>query len=1053
MTNRQMSFLSGALFVLLGASLMWGQVTTATILGRVQDQTGAVVPGVSVTARNVNTGLSRTVVSNEQGRYQVLSLPPGNYEVQGEMAGFQKAIRRGIELTVGREAVVNLALAVGEVTEQVVVIGEAPLVETTRAEMAGLVGQQQIQDLPLNGRSLDQLVYLEPGIVPMKTQSGSINVGFAGHIQSGGARMDANVFLLDGTDANDFVGATPGSVSGNFLGADTVREFKVLRHNYSAEFGRAAGSVISQVSRSGTNSLHGNLFAFHRNDNMDARNFFDPLKGPPEFKRNQFGGSAGGPIIRDRTFFFGSAEILRERLGLSVISFWPNAAARAGFLPNPRTGELEPVGIDPQVRPFLNVLPLPNGRDFGDGTGEFLSAFSQPTDEEFYMGRIDHRFSDAHAIFGRYTLHNSILTRARPHPSFAEGQMYRGQYVTLEDTYTFSPSMINVLRFGFTRTSPALFSQEEQAFDPSLLFLDGVNHMGTILFTGRSGAGTGALSEFGPYFNISFKDQPQTNIQNMFQVSDSVSYVTGRHLLKFGFNFQRFQHNVFGNVQWYGNWRFGSIRDFLGNKPLRFEAHTPESDPDRGWRQNLVGVFAQDDMQLARNLTMNLGVRWEFTTVPSEVHGEIANLIDVNKDTGKTLGVLWDSNLRNVAPRFGLSWDVTGDGRTAVRLGLGMFHNMGIGRSWERFARQAGPGLTLAQIEGAALDFSFPRAPARALQNVPSTSNRFTHLDLEGMVPTMLHWNFTLAQELMTGTVVEAAYVGSHGYHLRRLREGNDSLPTQVDGRPFMPVVRQRRNRALGQTDYFTQDSISNYNSLQVSVRRRFQSGFQFQGSYTLAKSVDDNSAVASGESRAGGSNKTQIPDDRTADRGRSNFDIRQRAVFNFIYELPSPGQGIARHLFGGWRTSNIITFSDGYPLNMLLPFARSRSFALSDRPDLAPGRSNDPVLGGPDQYFDPTAFVLQPAGFFGNVGRNTVTGPGLATWDFSLGKVLPLPLNEVSQIEFKAEFFNVLNHANFSFPALNIFNSDGSRNGQAGRITETGTTSRQIQLGLRFTF
>ena len=230
---------------------MWGQVTTATILGRVQDQTGAVVPGVSVTARNVNTGLSRTVVSNEQGRYQVLSLPPGNYEVQGEMAGFQQVIRRGIELTVGREAVVNLALAVGEVTEQVVVIGEAPLVETTRAEMAGLVGQQQIQDLPLNGRSLDQLVYLEPGIVPMKTQSGSINVGFAGHIQSGGARQDANVFLMDGTDVNDFVGATPGSVTGNFLGADAIREFKVLRHNYSAEYGRAAGSVVSQVTRSG----------------------------------------------------------------------------------------------------------------------------------------------------------------------------------------------------------------------------------------------------------------------------------------------------------------------------------------------------------------------------------------------------------------------------------------------------------------------------------------------------------------------------------------------------------------------------------------------------------------------------------------------------------------------------------------------------------------------------------------------------------------------------------------------------------------------------------
>jgi len=402
---------------------------------------------------------------------------------------------------------------------------------------------------------------------------------------------------------------------------------------------------------------------------------------------------------------------------------------------------------------------------------------------------------------------------------------------------------------------------------------------------------------------------------------------------------------------------------------------------------------------------------------------------------------------------LGLSWNVNGDGKTAVRLGLGMFHNMMIGRAWERFARQAGPDLVLAEIEGAALNFPFPRAPLSALQNVPATATRFTHLDPEAMVPTMLHWNFGVEREVMAGTVVSADYVASHGYHLRRLREGNEALIAQsADGRPYIPV-RRRRNPALGRVDFFTQDGISNYNSLQMSVRRRFQSGFQFQGSYTFAKSVDDNSNVASGEAQQGGKNTPQIPDDRSADRARSNFDIRQRAVFNFIYELPSPGQGLARHLFGGWRTSNIITLSTGYALNVSLPFAQSRSFAVADRPDLAPGRSNDPVLGGPDQYFDTSAFVLQPLGYFGNLGRNTVTGPGLATWDFSLGKAVPVPFNEESKIEFRAEFFNLLNHANFSFPALNIFNANGTRIGSAGRISQTATSARQIQLGLRFLF
>jgi hypothetical protein len=351
------------------------------------------------------------------------------------------------------------------------------------------------------------------------------------------------------------------------------------------------------------------------------------------------------------------------------------------------------------------------------------------------------------------------------------------------------------------------------------------------------------------------------------------------------------------------------------------------------------------------------------------------------------------------------------------------------------------------------------------LQNVSASDNRFVHLETAAQVPTLVHWNFTLAQELLAGTVVEAAYVGSHGYNLRTLGEGNDALvcyttaecqaidPGHVhpaEGRPYVPV-RRRKNVNLGRVDYFTQDANSNYHSLQMSVKKRFQGGFQFGSAYTLAKSVDDNSAVATAEAQNGGRNVLQLPADRSMDRGRSNFDMRHRLVFNFLYELPGPSQGLGRLLFGGWRTSNIVTLSDGVPVNIGLSHAQSRGFGRADRPDLAPGASNDPVLGGPDQYYDPTAFVLQPAGLFGNLGRNTVTGPGLASWDFSLQKAVSL--GEESEVQFKVEFFNLLNHANFQYPAQNVINSDGTPVGSAGRITSTVTSARQIQLGLKFLF
>ena len=688
MAKRMFSFSVILVCVVACSPIVLAQATTATVSGIVEDATGGILPGASVTVRNLDTGITRTALTDDEGRYYAPNLTLGNYEVQAELEGFKTEVRTGIRLTVGRDAIVDFTLDVGEITERVEVRGEAPLVETTKSVVAGLVDEKTITELPLNGRSFDQLALLHPGVVGSRESGkGNILVGLATFFSVSGARPNQNSYLLDGTDINNLLDQ-PGSVAGVLLGVDAVREFQIMTANYSAEFGRAAGGIISAATKSGTNEFHGTAFIFHRNDNLDARNFFD-LSDTPEFKRNQFGFAAGGPIVENKTFFFGTYEGLRDRLGVTRSSITPNAAARQGFLPlDPQNPDvLTDVGLDPRIQPYLELYPLPNGVDFEDGTGFFGFSESQTTDVDFFQIRIDHTFSESDSFFGRYTFDDGTLVRPVAFPKFRSTQKTRSQYLTLEHQHLFSPTLFNVFRFGFVRTFMLQTDAIDESVPSSLTFIPG-RPIGDIVVSGLSLNGSDFLV-------------PRRNLQNLFEVADGVTYSKGRHSVKFGFAFKRFQANVIQDLFRRGRYIFTSLRNFLNANPLLFISMFLETDSVRGFRQSLFGFYVQDDMKVSSNLTLNLGLRYEFVTKPSEQNGKEAHLPSIDAPSTVVGDILLrNPSLKNFAPRVGFAWDPFGDGKTSIRGGGGIFYEQILPKLYFIGAAQVFPFFKFSAIPG-----------------------------------------------------------------------------------------------------------------------------------------------------------------------------------------------------------------------------------------------------------------------------------------------------------------------------------------------------------------
>jgi hypothetical protein len=1017
--------------------------TTSTITGRVVDGSGAVLPGVTVTARNLDTSVVRASVTGADGRYTLALLPVGRYELRAELDGFKPLIREGIETSVAETLAVDLELQVGAVAEEVRVVGGATPVNTSTSELSFLVSGKALEALPLNGRNYTDLALLQPGVVAYPNRDGGSVVAHGLGMSVNGQDPRANVYLLDGTLLNDFTNGPASSAAGTALGLETVREFRVETNAYSAEFGRNAGGQVNVLTKSGTNQLNGSTYYFHRNDALDARNFFDS-QGKPDFYRHQFGVTAGGPLDPDRLFYFFGYEGLQEKLGRTISTFVPDDNARQGFIPNPAVpGSLLNVGVNPAVAPYLNEYPRANGPSTGGGIAQYTFGFDQRVNQNYAQGRIDYNMTPSQQLFARFTFDDGDQDLPTDYPQFPRVFLSRNQFFTSEHRWALSSATLNTFRLGFSRTRIGQ-NVEANTSTPLQPFVTG-RLVGDI--------DVGGLQRFGPQ---SSGDLRVT--QNVFALHQNLVHTRGSHLIKAGSLVEYYQMNLFNPTFSLGIYNFPNLRAFLENRPAQFIGLTPDGELDRYWRSTLLGAYVQDEWQLSPRLSVNGGIRLEWATEPSEKYGRDVALPNL-MDRQPTIGQLYDNPGANVSPRGGFAWNVTGDGRTSLRGGYGLYYNTN--NQQNLIVTITNPPFTPRPV------IANPTFPSPPFDRAGAISIRPIQFDLE--YPRIHVWNVSAQRELPWQTVATVSYAGSRGKHLLRSNDVNTAAPTYLaDGTPFFPAGSPRQNTAFSTIELKSSDGDSWYKAVIVDLRRRFADGFAIQSSYTWSKSEDTTQASTFFSDATNGTT-TAFPE-FIADynKGLSDFDVRHNWVLNLTWEIPfARGMtGVSKALLDGWQLSSIAQVRAGNPLTVFVSGNRSRSQwapALGpgigrDRASFAPGRSAaDAVVGRPEQWFDATAFATPPAGTFGNTGRGEFEGPDLRTLDLSMTKSARWDrLGDGSRVEFRIEAFNVLNRANFAPPNLSVYAGAADVEPPLpnfGRIRSTVTSSRQIQLGMRVVF
>ncbi|HEX4543312.1 MAG TPA: carboxypeptidase-like regulatory domain-containing protein [Candidatus Acidoferrum sp.] len=1053
---------------------------SASITGIVSDSSGAPVPSAAIKAKNLETGAVRSSTTDDSGRYLALSLPVGEYEVSAAKAGFQDAVRSGIHLVVGQEATVDLHLQVGTVSAQVTVTGDAPIVNISTTDISGLVGEQQTKDLPLNGRSYDLLLPLNPGVVNftwMKTGGTGISNSTTGNnFAVSGNRPQQNLFLLNGVE---FTGAAennmqPGGTSGMLLGVEAVREFNVLRDSYGAEFGKHPGGQVVIVTQSGTNQWHGTAFEFLRNNALDAANFFDQGSAPP-FQRNQFGASLGGPVHAGKTFFFGNYEGFRQNLHQTSAAFVPDLTSRANAAPS--------------VQPLLNLWPTPSPNDLDfSGIAEVFSSPRQTIREDFGTARVDHIFSTRDTLASSYTIDDGRDFTATPLDPFSSDVVtLREQVFTLEETHVFSPALLNSARVGFSRAG-YFFTGEPTPGTPAASvpgFLVG-HPVGAVVVGGSAASNPTAqvgLAGSNNGSNLSIA-------RNLYTFEDHLSLTRGRHQLEFGAWFQRFQSNEIIALSQFGQATFTSLKTFLSGTTSSF-LFDP-SPTEMNWRSLFGAWYAQDTFHMSPRLTVTLGFREEFTTGWNEAHGRAANytftngIISSQPQIGNSLFTVNNAKFLP-QPRIAVAWSPFSP-KTVIRAGFGMYNDLQDALGYR--ADQNAPFNPTYSIANFAVS-SFPINPAAP---VPAGSKLVPGgVQPDMQTPTLISYSLRIQQQLSPNTSLTVSYVGSHGYHELIGIDANEPFPvicpaspcpatypstfpagiggTPVPAGTYYVPTSTRANPALANTWSWFSEGVSSYHALQVDLNRRFSAGLLLRGVYTFSKVLDDGDSLNATTS-GGGPALASNPFNLRSDWGPGTFDVRHVASINAVYALPvghgkrflGDLSGWGNALVGGWTANSIVTLQGGFPFSPQLSYNPSNNGDTRNpvRPFANPAFTGPVTLGNPNQWFNPAAFLAAAApftvsstnpatagngGFYGNLGRDTLIGPGLATWDFSALK--DTRIRERLNLQFRAEIFNLLDRANFNLPNAVVFTPSGV-SPTAGKITSTSTTSRQVQFGLK---
>ncbi len=1058
--------LLGAVVLFAGAVSVWGQVVGAAISGTVCDETGAPIVDASITVHSLETGTERQLVTDVEGRYSAISIEVGRYELRATKAGFAPQAKTGIVLEVGQKATVDLTLKVGDLRQEVVVTDTPPPVSLATQDTSGLVNERQVKDLPLNGRSYDQLVTLNPSIVNYSSQRsggiGTSNSSVGNMFAISGHRPQENLFLLNGIEYTgaSTINVTPGGASGQLLGVDAVREFNVAADTYGAEYGKRPGGQISIITASGTNDLHGSVYEFLRNNALDARNFFDQ-GGVPQFQRNDFGGALGGPIKKNKVFVFGNYEGFRQHLGLSNVTLVPDNNARSGYVPD-ASGALRKIGVSPASAALLDLWPVQNGPELGGGVAVAFNHPLQTIREDFGTTRLDYNVSTKDTLFAVWTVDDSADNTPSVNPLSGVEETLREQVASIQEQHVFSPTVLNTARFGFSRAG-YFFTGYTPVDVPG--WVQGAPIGALVIGGGTALNGASQISLAGTNAGSNLRA-----VRNLFTYDDHIAITRGIHQIEAGVWFQRIQANDDLAQYQYGQASFGSLTSFLKGTVSTFTV-IPSPTP-LGWRSLEGAGFVQDAIRVTSRLEVRLGFRFESTNGWNEAHGRASNYLFDSSGIIQTTPRIADSAFTKSRakflpePRVAVAWDPSGKSKTVIRAGFGIYR--ALLDSLDYRLDQTAPFNTTQSLKNVSLA-NLHIVPGEELSSSALISP--SGIQPDAYTPTVLSYTFKIEQQIAPSTSLSLGYTGSHGYHEMLSVDANEPFPTVCPAAPcpaslaagmiYYPPNAKLANPALANTTTWFSEGVSSYNALSVDVNRRFSNGLQVRGVYTFSKSLDDGTAWNSSVA-ANAPGFVMFPLDPKLDWGPSTTDVRNLAVINGAYELPfGTGKmflkgvsGWRRALVDAWSISGIGTLQSGLPFTAQLGFNPTNNGDSRNpiRPSVNPAFTGNAIIGSRSEYFNPNAFVVPANGTYGNVGRDTLTGPGIAELDVSALKATRI--SERINLQFRAEFFNVLNHANFGIPNAIAFTSASATPAPtAGVITSTSTTSRQIQLGLKLLF